>query len=593
MKGGGRSQVLFPPDWLSHTYVSALLYGALLSAIYLPLHPYRLKPIQLGMKSSLLKRLTLTFVVYLGVLLGMSMLMLSMSTKVGSLTTEIYQIDYQKKEVTDRLIENLISVEETTKKYILLQDQAYLPRIMDRAKDIAEEWAFLCLPRIPYDAQEALVLKRSRLQWEDFLACFNNQSLNLPQASQSRERISVANSKEIDEMVRVVKSSNHRAMLALDHKMIYLQGLGDEIVVFTGWAFGTALFIGLIVLLIIYHGITRDIGSIKGGIKHLADGDFSYKIPIASTDELGLLAQSFNTIGKHLKELDDRKKREAFELFRTCIQAYHDKNLPLLALAAAKAARSSLGIDPRLQAHLIRLYTAAGLLGNADKEFHSSLAHLGLDKITLFQGLNREEILAMLEVMEIQSIPKGKPVFRQGEKGADIFIIHTGRFEVVRDNQRLRVMLPGGIFGELGFFHHSTRSATVRALDQGTFLRLDALNLKPICDRHPAILQAFETLYTERLIRKEGEDIQVVLDELSSTTEVCVPKGTEISPFDGITIVKHGVVEVKTDELGLAKKNFMGPGKILNFSRGRATASTDVRLIKARCELKELQPAKP
>lgn len=415
------------------------------------------------MKLSLLKRLTLAFVVYLGVLLGMSMLLLLMSTKVGGLTTELYQIDYQKK----------------------------------------------------------------------------------------------------------------------------------EIVVFTGLAFGTALFIGIIVLFIIYHSITRDIGAIKGGIKHMVDGDFSYKLLITSRDELGLLAQSFNTLVKHLKELDDRKKTEAFELFRTCIQAYHDNNLPLLALAAAKAARRSLGIDPGLQALLVRLYTAAGLLGNADKEFHSSLEYLGLDKIALFQGLNREEILAMLEVMEIQPIPKNRPVFRQGERGADIFIIHAGRFEVMRDNQRLRVMLPGGIFGEIGFFSRCARSSTVRALDQGTLIRLNALSLRPLCDRYPLILQVLETLYTERLIRKEGEDIQVVFDELSCTTEVSIPKGTEISPFDGITIVKHGIVEVKTDEPGPAKKNFMGPGKILNFSRGRATASTDVRLIKARCEFKELQPAKP
>ncbi|HQP31783.1 MAG TPA: HAMP domain-containing protein, partial [Deltaproteobacteria bacterium] len=261
----------------------------------------------MSMKIGLLERLILAFVVYLVVLVGVSMVLLYVSSKVGSLTTEIYRVDYKKKEVSDALIEDLISMEETTKKYMLLRDETYLSRIVEGAREISDEWNYLSSPGIAYDAQEAEALKKGQAGWDAFLKRFYNQIFNLPQETQALEELFSANGKDIEALVKVVKASNVRSVQALDEKIVFLKDLGDEIVSFTWWSFGIALVIGLIIPLIIYAGITKDIGRIKRGIKHIAEGDFSYKIPIDSKDELGLLAQSFNSMSARLKELDDMK----------------------------------------------------------------------------------------------------------------------------------------------------------------------------------------------------------------------------------------------------------------------------------------------
>ena len=301
------------------------------------------------------------------------------------------------------------------------------------------------------------------------------------------------------------------------------------------------------------------------------------------------------------------RNEEAFNLFRTSIQTYLDDDLPMRALAAAKAARSALGITPRLQALLIRLYNSVGLCGEADEEIQTSLKYLGLDKISLFQRLNQEETLGLLEAMEVRNMGKMEPVFQQGMRCYDIFIIQSGKFEMYRDQQHLRIMQPGEIFGQIEFFYRSTRSATVRAIEQGSLIRLKYSFLHQIYEKYPAVPHALRTLYTERFIHEPGEDVRFgigatlpkgstitaldgimiakLADDLAHVTEVTIPKGMAIPAFDGIMILKYcGIVEVDYDQ-ELTKKKFVRPGNVLQFSGNYAMASTNVRLIRAKHKL--------
>lgn len=301
---------------------------------------------------------------------------------------------------------------------------------------------------------------------------------------------------------------------------------------------------------------------------------------------------------------------EAFDLFRACIQTYLDTGLPMRALAAAKAARSALGITPRLQALLIQLYHAAGLYGEADKELQSSLKYLGIDKISFFQKMSQEEVLHLLEAMDVQTFGKGEAVFQPGGRCADIFVILSGDFEVCRDQHHQRSMHRGDIFGAIGVSLPGTSPAMVRASDHGTLIRLKASFFRQLLDRYPAIPHVLRTIQTERRSHEPDKDVQVGADDLTHMTglsfpkgtkvrdingliilklahdlvhvsEVTIPKGMAIPAFDGITILKYGTVEIDYNEPGLPKQ-YIRPGHVLQFSGDFAMASTNVRLIRAK-----------
>lgn len=272
---------------------------------------------------------------------------------------------------------------------------------------------------------------------------------------------------------------------------------------------------------------------------------------------------------------------EASARYQACIQAYLDKGLPLRALAAAKAARSALGDKPKIQALLIRIYTSLGLSGDAQKEYHTGAAMIAKDAIPLLRGLDQMEALDFLDIMELMPVKRGAWILKQGEKGEDIYLVASGSYEVVRDRERLAVMRTGDIFGEIGFFHHATRTASVRALDDGELIRLPAEPLRNLCRTYPSVAHALEQLYTARVIKKASEDLALKPADLTGIRQLHFEKGKEITSLDGISVVKHGVVEVDYNEHGLNRKRFLGPGSVFKPTTDRVRANTDVDLILA------------
>ena len=72
----------------------------------------------------------------------------------------------------------------------------------------------------------------------------------------------------------------------------------------------------------------------------------------------------------------------------------------------------------------------------------------------------REEILASGTRVEV---PAGQWLFRQGDAAESMYIVVSGRLEVVIDDIVVRDLVPGAALGELGLLTDSRRSASVRA----------------------------------------------------------------------------------------------------------------------------------
>jgi CRP-like cAMP-binding protein len=75
----------------------------------------------------------------------------------------------------------------------------------------------------------------------------------------------------------------------------------------------------------------------------------------------------------------------------------------------------------------------------------------------------------------------GEEIVREGEVGRCMYVIQSGRVEVVRGGggavQQLAVLGEGDFFGEMALFGEDERSATVRALGEARVLKVDKRTL--------------------------------------------------------------------------------------------------------------------
>ena len=258
-------------------------------------------------KPGLLEKLIVAYAVFVIVLLGLAVFLVYVSSRLANVTADIYYLDQHKKEMADNLINDLISLEETSKQYLLLQKESYKTVIDQREEAITRAWEYLCLEGVCTDPEEIRAVKSGMQVWGRYLERFHPYLAQPPTDPKGLEKIFKENSRSMDSMVKSARLVNQVVLDSLDDKIVLLKSLGEQIKLSTWWALGIAATIGLMIPLIIYKSITNDLVSIRTGIRHIAQGDFSYRIPLYSKDELGMLAESFNTMSLRLKELDNMK----------------------------------------------------------------------------------------------------------------------------------------------------------------------------------------------------------------------------------------------------------------------------------------------
>jgi len=114
-----------------------------------------------------------------------------------------------------------------------------------------------------------------------------------------------------------------------------------------------------------------------------------------------------------------------------------------------------------------------------------------LRQSALMHGLSDEEIKDLAELFHPRHLKKNETVFKEGDPGNDLYLIHRGRIAVLIESTRLpgekekiAVLCDNEIFGEFSLIDSSTRSATVVAEEDSDVLYVDYLDFHRYLQKH-------------------------------------------------------------------------------------------------------------
>jgi signal-transduction protein with cAMP-binding, CBS, and nucleotidyltransferase domain len=100
-----------------------------------------------------------------------------------------------------------------------------------------------------------------------------------------------------------------------------------------------------------------------------------------------------------------------------------------------------------------------------------------LAHIPFFAGLDRSRLKLLAFTSERQILEVDEDLIRQGEKGEMAFVVVDGTFSIIAETPEGRVKISdidrGGVIGELALLCEAPRTATVKANERSTVLKID------------------------------------------------------------------------------------------------------------------------
>lgn len=124
-----------------------------------------------------------------------------------------------------------------------------------------------------------------------------------------------------------------------------------------------------------------------------------------------------------------------------------------------------------------------------------------LGRIDMFKGLPRAFRDAMAEEMHERQVPAGTVVFRQGDPGTDLFLVHSGELKIERDGAEVARAGPGTSFGEMAAISDAPRTATVTAVSDAVVSVLGAAEFRSLLAAQPSMAIALARVFAERLAK--------------------------------------------------------------------------------------------
>lgn len=179
-----------------------------------------------------------------------------------------------------------------------------------------------------------------------------------------------------------------------------------------------------------------------------------------------------------------------------------------------------------------------------------------------FADMDETRLSKICDELRLREIEAGAALVHQDDEATSLFIVSSGRFEVLvrdvasREERRVDELARGSIIGEIALIIGGRRSATVRALEPSRVLEFSRESFTQLLERDVEAIAPLTAILDERMrrlkIRASLEDIfgtsdNRAIDEIiRAATWVRVARGEELfrqgDAADGAYIVASGLL---------------------------------------------------
>jgi MFS family permease len=126
-------------------------------------------------------------------------------------------------------------------------------------------------------------------------------------------------------------------------------------------------------------------------------------------------------------------------------------------------------------------------------------AILSLIQIPVFAPLSIAITDRLASSLVSRNVNAGDTLIHQGDSGDSFYVIDQGNFEAIIDNKTIRKMSNGDHFGEIALLRDVPRTATVRAISNGTVWTLDRRHFLAAVTGNPDSKDVVESVVRYRL----------------------------------------------------------------------------------------------
>ncbi len=129
----------------------------------------------------------------------------------------------------------------------------------------------------------------------------------------------------------------------------------------------------------------------------------------------------------------------------------------------------------------------------------------GIAPVPLFSELEPRSLRALIEAFEVMSVPKGHTLIREGDEGAEAYILARGEAEASRAAQGETIVLArltaGALFGEMALLSRAPRAASIIACRPSVVLvaRKDALDR--VAEQFPGVGVKLASYCQKRMVQ--------------------------------------------------------------------------------------------